>query len=137
MAEVHAWARHYQSVWQERAANPDLPAWLRVVSLAYGSHKANGHAQFGAGDLAVALGSVDMETGELVEMPRQNVHRTIQTAVRYGWLAEGSTARCLIVPAHAISGGMGSPSEECPLHSRRTRKVRAPKAKRHLKAVSE
>jgi hypothetical protein len=73
----------------------------------YGKHGANGHANFGPGDVALVLGSIERTTGEL--RPNQNVGRAISTAVRYGWLAKGSKARCLIVPPHAVESGLGNP----------------------------
>jgi hypothetical protein len=40
------WAKHYMYVWEDRSGDPRLPSWLRIVCLAYGMHKANGHANF-------------------------------------------------------------------------------------------
>jgi hypothetical protein len=111
---TNPWTRHYQGPWEERAGNPRLPDWLRVASLAYGKHGANGHALFGPGEVALVLGEVDFKTGEI--RTNQNVSRAIKTAVVHGWLAKGSKARCLIVPAHSIEGGMGSPWKSCPQH---------------------
>lgn len=108
------WARHYQHVWEERSGAPWLPKWFRVASLAYGKHRANGHAMFGPGEVALIIGTVDLATGELT--PDANVARTIGLAVEYGLLAEGSTSRCLIVPAHAIDGPSGDAFAPCPVH---------------------
>lgn len=110
----HPWAKHYQHAWAERSGDPNLPDWLRVAALAYGKHSANGHASFAPGDLALVLGTIDRETGEL--RPSRNVSRAIQTAVRYGWLATGSRTRCLVVPAFAVSGGLGSEYAKCQVH---------------------
>lgn len=111
------WARHYQDVWEKRSLDPRLPAWLRVSALAYGKHQGNGHAPFAQGQVSRQLGSVDPSTGELE--PSLNVSRAIKTATRYGWLATGSSARCLVVPADAIDGGWGSPQKPCPVHGPR------------------
>jgi hypothetical protein len=108
------WAKHYQHAWEERSGDPNLPDWLRVASLAYGKHSANGHALFGPGDLALVLGRVDPTTGEITA--NDNVSRAIRTAVRHGWLARGSKARCLIVPAFAVDGGLGNAYAPCPVH---------------------
>ena len=108
------WAKHRQHVWEERAGDPALPDWVRVAALAYGKHSANGHANFGPGQVALVLGVVDRATGEL--RPNQNVSRAIGTAIRYGWLAQGSKARCLVVPPHAVEGGLGNASAPCPFH---------------------
>jgi hypothetical protein len=110
----HPWAKHYQHVWQERSGSPNLPDWLRVAALAYGKHAANGHAWFAPGEVALVLGLIDQETGEL--RPNSNASRAIRKAVQYGWLAEGSKTRCLIVPAHAVGGGLGSEFARCPAH---------------------
>ena len=112
------WARHFQRAWQERTADPDLPLWLRLVSAAYGNHRANGHAVFARGDLAIALGHPDVTTGEIFPVDRSNLRRAIQVAVKHQWLSPQSTTRCLVVPAHAVSGGLGSPAQECPQHAR-------------------
>lgn len=118
MSHINAWSRHYQSVWLERAGDPELPDWLRVAALAYGSHRANGHATFKRGHVALILADVDTDSGALTPRSRQGIYRAIRTAVRHGWLLDGSTARCLVVPGHAITGGLGSPADECPQHAR-------------------
>lgn len=128
------WARHFQHVWQERAGDPALPDWLRVACLAYGSHRANGHATLGQGHVALVLARVDVDTGVIAPLSRQNVHRAIRASVANGWLSQGSTSRCLIVPAHAVSGGLGSPTDACPQHSPR---VRQRGARPPLKIVSD
>lgn len=116
MGIENPWARHYQGVWSERSGDPSLPDWLRVAALAYGRHRANGHATFGAGRVALVLARVDTATGELT--PSSNVSRAIAKAVEYGWLAQGSKTRCLIVPRHAVEGGVGHPFAACPVHDK-------------------
>lgn len=111
MSVVNPWARHYQAVWRERAGNPRIPYALRVAFLALGNHKANGHALFGRGEVADALMTPPNHRPD-----RRSVHRAIRQAIDWGYLAEGSTARCLIVPAHAVTGGLGSPTAPCPHH---------------------
>lgn len=114
------WARHYQDTWHERSGDPRLPRWLRIVALAYGCHDNDGHARFKRGDVALVLGSVDHETGAVIPLPRQRVHEAITQAVELGFLAEGSFARCLIVPAHGVrKGPLDTPHKPCPLHVRR------------------
>lgn len=94
-----------------------MPYWLRVTALAYGSHADNGHARFKRGEVALILGTVDHETGEL--RPFANVRREISRAVEYGWLEEGSYWGCLIVPAHSIrKGELGHRPAPCPLAAR-------------------
>lgn len=110
------WTRHYMDAWDNRAADHNLSQWLRVVCLAYGGHKANGHRTFGPGMLALSLGYPDPNTGEPV--PEKNPGRAVRAAVKNGWLAEGSTVRCLVVPRHAISGPLGDPNAACPIHGK-------------------
>lgn len=108
------WTRHYQHVWRERAKDDRLPDWLRAASLAYGRHKPNGHACFAPGELANLLASRDPLSGGT--KPCQNVNRAIRKAVEYGFLAKDSGSRCLVVPAHAITGGLGNEYAPCPVH---------------------
>ena len=111
----HPWSKHYQHVWRERAQDPRLPDWLRVAALAYGKHSANGHANLAPGELARTVSTINRRTGEV--RPNQNINRAIATALRYGWLAEGSKSRCLVVPSHAVTGGLGNAYTACAIHS--------------------
>lgn len=119
MSRKNPFAMHYQLVWQDRAADPRLALWLRVVSLANGMHRANGHASFGPGQVALHLDTVDADTGVVNHPTRQQIHRAIGTALEYGWLARSSSTRCLVVPPHAISGGLGHDWEICKWHDRK------------------
>lgn len=119
MSQQVTWSRHYQNIWQERAGDPNLPDWLRVACLAYGNHRANGHAMFGPGSIGLVLARVDPTSGEIKPLMRQNVQRAINKAIEYSWLGEGSTTRCLVVPAHHVSGGLGRPDDTCPQHAGR------------------
>lgn len=105
---------HRQRVWEERAADPQLPDWLRATAIAYGKHRANGHANFSRGALRHVLATVNRDTGEYGE--NENVSRAIATAVRYGFLARGSNTRCLVVPQHAVEGGLGNVHSPCVIH---------------------
>jgi hypothetical protein len=51
------WAKHFQSAWENRAADANLPPWTRVASLAYARHEANGHANFQTAIFPGFLGS--------------------------------------------------------------------------------
>lgn len=121
------WTKHYQSAYLEDAANPRYPLAIRVAYLAYGSHKANGHARFKQGEVAKVLGVLG-EGGTFEPASRYAVNRAINTAISYGLLAEGSKALCLIVPGHRIRGNNGDPDAPCDRHP-------APTAQRTLKAV--
>lgn len=114
------WARHFQEPWHEDALNPRFPHPLRVAFLAYGTHRANGHAVFKQGEVAKVLSRLD-EDGHPVPADRRTVHRAIQQAVRLGLLAEGSKALCLIVPRHRIVGGMGQENAPCKRHPKASR----------------
>jgi hypothetical protein len=113
------WAKHYQSAWDDRAANDELPLWARVVSLAYGRHEANGHAIFQRGQLSWILGKPAANGEEFKRRDRHTIRDAIATAVRYGWLAEGSCSECLVVPRGAITGPLGNPDKPCPVHVRK------------------
>ncbi|MCU1675618.1 MAG: hypothetical protein JWM93_376 [Frankiales bacterium] len=121
MSDVrNPWARHFQHVWHERAGDPRLPLWLRVSALAYGRHTANGHATFRAGDVRLVLGKVDTD-GVIAQPSSKEVHRAIGTAMQYGYLGSESSVRCLVVPPHAIAGGLGDELSPCSEHDRRRR----------------
>jgi hypothetical protein len=118
------WTAHAQIEWEKRAADATLPNWLRVVCFAYGRHEANGHANFSRGQLMWLLGKPPTDSRGFRRIDKYQVRDAIQTAVRHGWLAEGSCAECLIVPAHAIEGPVGNPGAVCPVHDRKIRKLK-------------
>lgn len=126
-----AWARHFQDAWHDDSLNPKFPKALRVAFLAYGTHRANGHARFKTGEIAKVLSRVD-ETGTLIPAAYNTVHRAITTAIELGLLDKGSTSLCLIVPNHRISGGVGDADDPCDRHDQPARRRR----KTSLKAVS-
>lgn len=120
MKDHPSWARHYQESWHERSGNRRLPRWLRVLALAYGAHENNGHALFKRGEVALVLGAVDRDTGEVVPLSRQRVHEAVQLAIELDFLGDGSNARCLIVPAHDVKKGpLDQPDKPCPIHLKR------------------
>ena len=125
------WAIHYQQPWKDDAANPKLPMPWRVAFLAYGNHRANGHANFKKEEIAKVLGRFDKE-GDFKPADRRTVYRAIQQAVQYGLLDEGSRALCLIVPSHRVVGGPGSEDEVC----RRHPKPRSAARRTSLRVVS-
>lgn len=113
---LNPWTKHYQMGWENRAANPDLPLWLRIVSLAYGRHEANGHANFPRGSLAVILGTQPTDDAPFKRRDRGTIRNAIATAVRYGLLAEGSCSECLAVPSRVIEGPLGNAYKPCAVH---------------------
>lgn len=119
------WARHYQSAWDNRAANTGLPLWTRVVCLAYGRHEANGHANFQRGDLSWILGKPSKSGGDFQRRDRHTIRDAIAVAVKYGFLAKESCSVCLVVPPHAIEGPLGDPHKPCAVHeSKKAQKLR-------------
>lgn len=125
MSVPQPWARHYQLPWENRAAEHNLPLWLRVACLAYGRHEANGHATFQRGALSWILGTPPKDGQPFQRVARQTIQTAIATAVRNGWLAEGSCSECLIVPGHAIAGGLGNEHKVCAVHERKNAAKRA------------
>lgn len=108
------WSRHAQDEWERRAGDRRLPYWLRIASLAYAKHGNNGHAAFKRGDVAVVLGTPGMP------LDRRQLHEYVQRAIELGWLAEGSTSMCLVVPPHIVDKGrIGEPKKTCRVHGRR------------------
>lgn len=120
MGVLAPWAKHAQIVWERRAADPNLPLWLRIVCLAYGQHEANGHANFRPGSLTWIFGTPETDTEPFKRVHRSTIYDAIQTAVRRGFLAPGSCAKCLVVPSHAIEGPRpGNAFKPCPVHSKK------------------
>ena len=113
------WAAHAQIEWENRAANTTLPMWLRAVCYAYGRHEANGHANLERGQLLWLLGKPPTGSRPFQRADKTTVRNAIRTAVRHGWLAEGSCSECLIVPAHAIEGPLGDANKVCPVHEQK------------------
>lgn len=125
MGVINPWTRHYQAAWENRAADHDLPMWVRVFSLAYGRHQANGHAVFERGELTWILGTPPRDGKPFKKASRQAVYKAIAAAVKYGFLAEDSGMECLVVPRHAISGPHGKQNALCSVHQRKYRERRA------------
>lgn len=109
------WAMHLQHAWHDDACNPRFPLPLRVAFLAYGTHRANGHAKFKQGEIAAVLGHLD-ESGHHVPADRRTVYRAIRQAVEFELLDESSKLLCLVVPRHRIAGGIGIANAPCSRH---------------------
>ena len=110
---------HRRSFWEAHAGNARIPVWQRIYALAYGVHRRNGHAPFMAGEIAtaVAINDIDTSTGEVLRtrVPTSaDISHAIATAVENGFLDPKSNSACLVVPRHAIEGGLlGKESEVC------------------------
>lgn len=119
MSSYRAWARHFQSGWENHAADPELPLWIRIVSIAYGRHAANGHAMFQRGDLSRILGTAASGDQPFKPRHRDSIRDAIRVAIKHKFLADGSCSECLVVPSHDIAGGLGNESKPCPVHERK------------------
>jgi hypothetical protein len=107
-----------------RQRHPSELASDRVLRLR--STEANGHAVFTRGDLSWLLGKPPTsKRPAFTRASKYEVRDGIATAVRYGWLAEGSCSECLIVPMHAIEGPLGDTNKVCPVHDRKARQQKA------------
>jgi hypothetical protein len=112
-------AMHRQSFWEEQAATLPL-AWQRLGAIAFATHKRNGHANFKPGDLAMMLGRPGPDGWE--SLSPTHLSNLIATAKKAGWLAPESNSRCLVVPCHAIQGGLGNPNDKCAVHHGKRRR---------------
>lgn len=102
------WSAHAQDHWLDFAGNPNFPDYLRIVFVAYGRHRANGHARLDQGELVRFLVRKD---GTLPD--RRNVRHSIDTAIRLGYLMPSSRALCLVVSSDHVQGGSGDPDKRC------------------------
>lgn len=106
--EGRDWAAHAQDHWLDFAGNPNFPDYLRIVFVAYGRHKANGHAKLERGELARYLMRKD---GTLPE--RRVAWRAIERAIELGYLLPESRQLCLVVSSHHVQGGEGKVDDRC------------------------
>ena len=81
------WHKALMGGHMQRAQNAKNPGYLRLADLAIAFAGANGHAEFGRGELTRFLGS-----------DHRAVNAAIKLAKTYGLLAEGSCRRCLQIP---------------------------------------
>ena len=110
---------HRQTFWEEQAATLPL-AWQRLGAIAFATHKRNGHANFKAGKLAMMLGKPGPDGWE--SLSSTHLSNLIASAKKAGWLAPESNSRCLVVPHHAIQGGLGHENEKCAVHHGKRRR---------------
>jgi hypothetical protein len=104
----HDWSAHAQDHWLDFAGNPNFPDYLRIVFVAYGRHRANGHARLQREELARFLVRKD---GTLPD--RRNIRHSIDRAVELGYLMPSSRALCLVVSSLHVQGGIGDPDRRC------------------------
>lgn len=114
------WAASPVGHWLTFAGNPNFPDYLRILFVAYGLRKANGHAPLRQGELTRFLVRKD---GTLPD--RRNVRHSIDQAIDYGYLMPESRMLCLVVPHNHMQGGPGQANRKC----RRDHTVRASRQK--------
>lgn len=83
---------------RSKAHNPGLHIDMRLVYAAIGYTNNIGHAEFGPGELRKALQTLNPDTGELVSPTAAQVSKAISRMTVAGELADGSNARCLVLP---------------------------------------
>lgn len=108
MVVQNPWRKHYQGCFRELSTDPDRPLWDRLAFLAYGSARANGHANFKPGQLA-----------EIFDVPAKRISEALARCRDKGLLAHNSIPTCLVVPAHIAQGGVGDEYEPCGVHTGR------------------
>ncbi len=113
------WSKHDRGFWERQSANPNIPLVMRVYSLAYGCHRANGHTPFRPGELARLLGQPATADRSARACPRQTLHDAINAAKGYGYLDSRSSSQCLIVPQGQIQFGIGEAYEPCEVCTKR------------------
>ncbi|BBX87848.1 hypothetical protein [Mycolicibacterium aubagnense] len=104
---------HFFSFWAARAKDGKNPRWLRITSLAYSSHRKNGHATFclkGESTLCEALGLENTRNNTL------SLQKEIRSSIARGFLAPGSNIRCLVLPDEICGGAEGHLFADCQLH---------------------
>lgn len=115
------WSAHAQDHWLEFSGHPHFPDYLRILFVAYGRHRANGHANLERGELARYLVRRD---GTLPD--RRVIWTAIQKAVQLGYLLPESRQLCLVVSSHEVQGGKGKPDDRCSRdHTKRETNVRS------------
>lgn len=103
-----SWSAHAQDKWLLWAGSPDFPDHLRIMFVAYGKHRANGHARLEREELRFFLVRRD---GTIPD--RRTVTRGIARAVDLGLIHDTSNALCLVVSSHDAQGGQGDPDVRC------------------------
>lgn len=102
------WAAHRQGHWLEWAGSTEFPDHLRVAFVAFGRHRANGHARLEREELRCYLVRRD---GTLPD--RRSVYRSVRRAAGLGLVVDTSTALCLVVSSHDVQGGHGESDAPC------------------------
>jgi hypothetical protein len=75
-----------------QAANQALPTWHRIGCLARAGTNHHGHARFATGQLRRQLHLTAQQTSEALAVAKAR-----------GWVDSTSTARCVVLPGHALN----------------------------------
>lgn len=54
--------------------------------------------------------------GSSQPLTKSGVSNAIRRTKDKGWILDSSTAQCLVVPPHAVAGGLGNADEACRAH---------------------
>ncbi|KXP02210.1 hypothetical protein AXK59_16755 [Tsukamurella tyrosinosolvens] len=76
-----------QSHYGKLYSDVELPVWQRVAFLAYARADTSGHVPFNGNRIA-----------EILDRPVRRVTEAIAKAVERGWLQDGSSRHCLVIP---------------------------------------
>lgn len=110
------WDAYAQPAMEMWARSPEVsPLAVRVLFAALGRHDRTGHAPFRARELAEVLSSADRKTGELVAARPDSVSKAVRAAKELGYIADESTARCLILSPRVFQKASGR-SATCGVH---------------------
>ncbi|MGY1686884.1 hypothetical protein ACI8AK_14965 [Geodermatophilus sp. SYSU D00867] len=103
--EWGAYAQPAMAMW---ARSPDLsPMAVRVLFAAMGRHDQTGHAPFRVRELADVLSVADKGTGQLVAARPDSVSKAVRSAKELGYIANESTARCLVLSPRLFQKASG------------------------------
>ena len=102
------WGAYAQPAMEMWARSPDVsPMAVRVLFAALGRHDRTGHAPFRVRELAEVLSSVDRKTGALIAARPDSVSKAVRAAKELSYIADASTARCLILSPRVFQKASG------------------------------
>lgn len=87
---------------ERQISNGQLPGWARVWAWCLANHDQHGHARAYPGQIAKALDLTTREVSRAIRLARD--HRVIDSC---------SSARCLVLPGHALAPCEASHRGEC------------------------
>ncbi|BDD83449.1 hypothetical protein TPB0596_32120 [Tsukamurella pulmonis] len=99
------WNRVGRKLFERFSNDSGLPNWQRIAFYCYAHMRRDNHCPIPAGFLADLLGCSDAHAA-----------RYVKSAVAKGWLAHGSTVRCLVAPIEVSYGAGNYVAKDCPHH---------------------